>query len=210
MLYARYKRRDATVELPSAPLLYVPSHPARSLDKDLEAAGIPKHAPGGKIDFHACRVAYINLVLESGAKVKEAQTLARHATPELTMNVYGRARKERLSEVVEQMAKSVVREEKYVPSMQRQAVGAETESATPNENKEFRLSSIGGGGVHRKMRLTLCATASIGHQGQRHTPEYTPFRLLVRPFGSVWPGGRGPRARRVRCAARCGPARHVV
>jgi len=102
--------------LPSDPLLYVPSHPARSLDKDLETAGIPKHAPGGKIDFHACRVAYINLVLESGAKVKEAQTLARHATPELTMNVYGRARKERLSEVVEQMAKSVVREEKYVPT----------------------------------------------------------------------------------------------
>jgi hypothetical protein len=45
VLYARYKRRDATVELPSDPLLYVPSHPARSLDKDLETAGIPKHAP---------------------------------------------------------------------------------------------------------------------------------------------------------------------
>ena len=135
--------------MPSDPLVYVPSHPARSLDKDLEAAGIPKHAPGGKIDFHACRVAYINLVLESGAKVKEAQTLARHATPELTMNVYGRARKERLSEVVEQMAKSVVLEEKYVPSMQRQAVGAEQENATPNENKELRLPIIGGGGGNR-------------------------------------------------------------
>ena len=32
----------------------------------------------------------------------------------------------------------------------------------------------------------------------------------VRPFGSVGPGGRGPRARRVRCSARCGPARRVV
>ena len=136
VLYARYKRRDATVELPSDPLLYVPSHPARSLDKDLKTAGIPKHAPGGKIDFHACRVAYINLVLESGARVKEAQTLARHATPEMTMNVYGRARKERLSEVVEQMAKSVVREEKYVPSMYSQAVGAETKSATPLKTED--------------------------------------------------------------------------
>ncbi|HCR19767.1 MAG TPA: hypothetical protein DIU35_20010 [Candidatus Latescibacteria bacterium] len=85
----------------------------------------------------ALRVAYINLVLESGAKVKEAQTLARHATPELTINVYGWARKERLSEVVEQMAKSVVLEERYVPSMQRQAVSAE--NAIPNKNKELRL-----------------------------------------------------------------------
>ncbi len=32
----------------------------------------------------------------------------------------------------------------------------------------------------------------------------------VRPFGSLGPGGRGPRARRVRCSARCGPARRVV
>ena len=47
------------------------------------------------------------------------------------------------------MAKSVVREEKYVPSMHRQVVGAETESATPNENKELRLPSIGGGGGNR-------------------------------------------------------------
>ena len=33
--------------------------------------------------------------------------------------------------------------------MQRQAVGAETESATPNENKELRLPIIGGGGGNR-------------------------------------------------------------
>ena len=32
----------------------------------------------------------------------------------------------------------------------------------------------------------------------------------VRPFASVWPGGRGPRPRRVRCSARCGLARRVV
>ena len=68
----------------------MPSHTARALDKDLKAAGIAKQSPGGKIDFHACRVAYINLVIESGVTVKEAQELARHATPELTMNIYGR------------------------------------------------------------------------------------------------------------------------
>ena len=43
-----------------------------------------------EIDFHACRVAYINLVLESGVSLKEAHPLSRHATPELITNVYGR------------------------------------------------------------------------------------------------------------------------
>jgi hypothetical protein len=79
---------------------------ARSLDADL-AAGIPKVTPAGKLDFHAVRVAYINLVIESGVTVKEAQVLARHETPELTMNIYGRAREERLWNAVEQVAHTI-------------------------------------------------------------------------------------------------------
>ena len=90
--------------LPVEPLLYVPTHPARTLDADLVRAGIPKEAVGGKLDFHAVRLAYINLVIEAGATVKEAQTLARHATPQMTLGVYGRTREERLHEVVEQVA----------------------------------------------------------------------------------------------------------
>lgn len=84
----------------------MPSHPARELDKDLQTAEIPKYTPEGKLDFHACRVAYINLVLESGATVKEAQALARYATPQLTMNVYGRTREERLAEAIEKVCSS--------------------------------------------------------------------------------------------------------
>ena len=73
LLYEKfYSRRDAKQKTPTNPLLYVPSHTARAFDKDLESAGIPKQAPGGEVDFHACRVAYINLVLESGVCVKEA------------------------------------------------------------------------------------------------------------------------------------------
>jgi integrase len=85
-------------------LLYVPTHPAREFDKDLEAAGIPKVTSAGKLDFHTCRLAYINLVLESGATVKEAQELARHSTPQLTMNIYGRVREERLAQAVDKVA----------------------------------------------------------------------------------------------------------
>src|SRR5262249_48269384 len=102
-LYTRsaHKWRHA---LPVEPLLYVPTHPARTLDADLVRAGIPKEAIGGKLDFHAVRLAYINLVIEAGATVKEAQTLARHATPQMTLGVYGRTRDERLHQVVEQVA----------------------------------------------------------------------------------------------------------
>jgi integrase len=84
-------------------------------------AGIPKAAIGGKLDFHAVRLAYINLVIEAGATVKEAQTLARHATPQMTMGVYGRTREERLHQVVEHVATLVQGETQCahsVPSLQ--------------------------------------------------------------------------------------------
>lgn len=56
------------MDVPENPLFYVPTHTARELDKDLQAAGIQKYNSDGKLDFHACRVAYINLVIESGGK----------------------------------------------------------------------------------------------------------------------------------------------
>jgi hypothetical protein len=66
------------------------------------AAGIPKHAPGGKLDFHACRLAYISFGIEAGVTVKETQALARHSTPALTMNVYGRTGDAQLAATVEE------------------------------------------------------------------------------------------------------------
>ncbi len=45
-------------------------------------------AEGRVFDFHALRNTYITLVVKSGASVKEAQDLARHSDPKLTMNVY--------------------------------------------------------------------------------------------------------------------------
>src|SRR5262249_16023192 len=61
-------------------LLVVPRHTERILYADLAQAGIPRQTPAGKVDFHALRVAYINLVLEGGATAPEAQQLARHRT----------------------------------------------------------------------------------------------------------------------------------
>ena len=144
-----YARKDATLKAPSHPLLYVPTHTARDLDLDLEAAGIPKEAPGGKLDFHACRLAYINLVIESGVTIKEAQTLARHSTPQLTMNVYGRAREDRLAETVERVAAGIKTKKKCAICVQQRAGGQNQEGVTSFKEKKLRLIENGGGGGNR-------------------------------------------------------------
>ena len=73
----------------------------RDFDADLERAGITERTAEGKLDFHACRVAFVSLVVEAGASVKEAQALARHATADMTLYTCARARSERLVEVAE-------------------------------------------------------------------------------------------------------------
>ena len=47
--------------------------------------------------LHVCRVAYITMLFENGATLKEAQELARHIKPHLTTNVYAKVRDERLA-----------------------------------------------------------------------------------------------------------------
>ena len=77
---------------------------------------------------------------------KEAQELARHSTVDLTMNIYGRVREERLSEAVERVGR-VILKEKCVPSVYRLAVGAEPETATPVESKSCGfINMVGGAG----------------------------------------------------------------
>jgi len=104
-LYQRFFRK---FNCPEDALLYVPSHPARELDKDLKAAGIPKHTAEGKVAFHALRTSFVTLAYEAGATHKEAQELPRHSTLELTANTYGRARNERLAKVTEMVAERVL------------------------------------------------------------------------------------------------------
>jgi len=127
---------------PPNPLLYVPSQPARLLNKDLEQAGIAKATSMGKLDFHVSRVSYINILLDRGVGVREAQALARHSTPAMTMNVYGRTRQEKLSEVVSEMAESVLGEKKRALCVHKLAVGAEPENATPLQTRELRSFNL--------------------------------------------------------------------
>jgi len=155
-LYAENLRRGASPrEGPTTPLLYVPSQPARMMFKDLASAGIPEHALGGKLDFHALRTAFVNLVFEYGqVSPKEAQDLARHSTPDLTFNVYGRSRESRLVEAVERLSQAVL-PVKRVPEEYRLAVGAEQENATPSKSKELRSLQSGSGGRARTPSTAL-------------------------------------------------------
>ncbi|MFH1740578.1 MAG: site-specific integrase [bacterium] len=119
-------RRRAILE---RPLLFVPRDPSYELEKDLANAGIAKHTAEGKVDFHSLRTTFVSLIVEAGASAKEAQTLARHSTVDLTMNVYARAREERLAEVAERLGETVLQEGECAHSVHAQAVGAEDYNA---------------------------------------------------------------------------------
>ena len=68
----------------------------------------------------------MTLLSESDVTVKEAMELARHSTPQLTMNTYARTRQDRLSAAVEKMGEKVLSGKKCAKSVYKQAVGAET------------------------------------------------------------------------------------
>ncbi|MHC4397923.1 MAG: tyrosine-type recombinase/integrase [Planctomycetota bacterium] len=62
---------------------------ADMLRQDLEVADIPYQDENKRFaDFHALRHSFCTHVIKSGATVKEAQTLARHSTSALTLDVY--------------------------------------------------------------------------------------------------------------------------
>ncbi len=77
-------------KLSSVPVFTMPSadHVTRMFKADLEAAGVAYVEDGLYADFHSTRHSFITNVVKSGASVKEAQTLARHSTPVLTLQRY--------------------------------------------------------------------------------------------------------------------------
>ncbi len=102
-----YEKAGTRRNLPANPLLYVPTHALRMLDKDMERAGIAKENAEGHMDFHALRVASITLADEAGATAKELQSFARHSDPRLTMGVYAKRRDSRMGELAEKMGQNL-------------------------------------------------------------------------------------------------------
>ncbi len=71
------------------PLFTVPAGLVRILDRDLTLAGIPKRDERGRtIDVHAIRHTYGTLLSVAGVSPRTAQAAMRHASLDMTMNVY--------------------------------------------------------------------------------------------------------------------------
>ncbi|MCK6474047.1 MAG: site-specific integrase [Planctomycetes bacterium] len=96
VLNAKLAERAALLD-PEDRLLRVPVSNNKSFRRDLERAGIPQISRTGRANFHGLRVTYATLLIESGATVKEVQTLMRHSDPTLTMNIYAKVRAERIN-----------------------------------------------------------------------------------------------------------------
>ena len=169
---------------PKNALLYVPSHPAREMDKDLDAAGIPKITDEGKVDFHACRTAFVTLAAEAGANIKELQTMARHSTPKLTANIYARTRNERLVELTEKIAENIFSGQKCAKSVQRkqvESITVEPKFLTGNELQQKKPN--GGGGIRTPVPRCFKTSVYMLSRFITLSPCQKPNdRLLVRLF----------------------------
>ena len=107
-----YTRKDSTAVIPSAPLLFVPSHTARLIKELAAKAWVPICTTEGKIDFHALRTTYIDHLVPI-TDPKSTQTLARHEGIKTTMDVYARAHDDRLRAAVDSLAQKLMPADKW-------------------------------------------------------------------------------------------------
>ena len=87
------------------PVFVFPAQQADMLKKDLKRAGIPYRTHDGQVDFHALRVSYATLLVQTGANIKTVQTLMRHASAVLTMDIYAKANDADKVQAVESLPK---------------------------------------------------------------------------------------------------------
>ena len=81
------------------------------MNADMESARIPGHKAGeGTRDVHALQTLCINTVVESGASLRKARSLARRSTPDLTTDVYGRTRRDLPADLAEAVGRRVLGE----------------------------------------------------------------------------------------------------
>ncbi len=146
-----YERSGTRRALPESPLLFIPKHMLRCLDGDLGKAKIPKVTHEGKIDFHALRASFVTLGSEIGATPKELQSMARHADPKLTFNVYAKSRDPRMAELAERIGDALP----VVESATR--VQFEGERALQADAKSFPEQALSLAGKEMGLRGMIAA-----------------------------------------------------
>jgi len=150
------------------PLLHVDTHPSRSMDIDLANAGIPKQTAEGKLDFHALRTAFATFLVESGATIKETQTLMRHADPRITMNVYARNRDTRLAEITETVSENLKLEKKCAIYVQRKKEADDRKPLTPVDatnygtQKMVEAAGIEPASESVSLQISTCIVRPLG------------------------------------------------
>ncbi len=108
----------------------------------LKTAGISTWSPLGRVDFHALRATFVTLLVESGANIREVQSLARHSTPTLTMARYAKTRQESLRAVAERVG-AVISGPASHTGAKRKAAGAEGLDVSALSHRE--LEPVGSG-----------------------------------------------------------------
>ncbi len=81
---------------------------ARAIRADLAEAGIDYETDAGVADFHSLRGYYVSALVQSGATIKEVQTLARHAKPQTTLAHYAKVSLRDLRGAVESLPSPTV------------------------------------------------------------------------------------------------------
>jgi integrase len=183
----RYEQNTRKNQAPAETLLFVPTHPARELDRLRERAGIPKKTKDGIATFHSLRATFVTLVAEQGATVKELQSLARHSDPRLTMNVYAKSRDEREAQVIEGVFNTLDSGEKNANSM-RATLTSGRFARENRPQRALRPTGTDGGNVDlpqnslktRAPRNSLIINAEvISHNNFPTTRPEKRFSLLI-------------------------------
>jgi integrase len=87
--FERQPCQQVTTLPADTPLFDVPKQLVKVLNRDLQAAGIPKHDERGRsIDVHALRHTFGTHLSKGGVAPRTAQAAMRHSRIDLTMNVY--------------------------------------------------------------------------------------------------------------------------
>ena len=107
-------RKPMRKNIPENPLLYLPVQTSVMIYADLKKAGIPIKTMEGKVDFHACRTTFINMVIASGADIKTLQETARHERAETSLKYYARVNPINLQNTAKALAKAISSSENHV------------------------------------------------------------------------------------------------
>ena len=129
---------------------------------------------GHVADFHSLRVLFISRVVASGASVKEAQTLARHSTPVLTMNTYSRATLLDVAGAVEGLGDLLTKQPTRPEAQQQRATGtygrADSAPSSDHQNDHYGKAQEGSAWHSRaSVRAADCSEPSAASKPESAT-----------------------------------------